>query len=486
MTTNFGARIRSRKLGQDIATDHRGTVAALTAIGMVVLFGFGGLAVDIGAWLNATRAIQAAADQAAYSAATAAGQNFCPNDTATLQARAIAASRGFVDGQASTTLSVTCPSADTFKVTISRVQPMWFSRLFLNTGPTATRSANARTAGKKTDLCILALDGTNISEGRIGGDSNVFAAQGSANVNVNCGIAVDSSSAYSLQAGSNSASITATEIYMVGDAQPQSNGYTPNLTVTGCSTCDPVIPPNQILKYQRAVSDPYANRTVPAHSCPSGAAAVTVSGSTLSPSIGNGSPTSSTVGVFCGGLVIPSGSTVTVNCGTYVIAGGGNSGLAIAQNASVTQSSGCSAGVTFILTNSNPGANDYASVNYSGNNSGQLVLTAPSTGPYGGLVFFQDRNAPAPTSAEITNSTSCGGGSKQNKFAGQARIALTGALYFPSQSLCYAGGSNTDNTNRCTQIIAYNIIFTGNPYIKSQCDGVGIATMSVPVPQLTQ
>jgi Flp pilus assembly protein TadG len=471
-------------LGRRIAADERGISAVVTALGLVVLMGFAGLGVDVAKWLSATRSIQAAADQAAYSAASAAGTSFCPNGASTVQARAVAAARGFVNGQDDTTVTVSCPSTESFKVTITQGQPMWFTRLFLENAPSATRSAAARVAGKKTDLCILALDGTNPSEAHVGGDSNVLAVQGSANVNVQCGVAVDSSSDTSLQAGSNSASLTATDVYLVGDMLPTSNGYTPNISVTGCSSCDPVIPANTVLKHQRAVADPYANRTVPAHSCGS-TPGVTISGTTLNPS--NGTTSSGSVGIFCGGLNIApgqgTGNNVTVGCGIYVIAGGQ---LSFDSNAKVVQSTGCTTGVTFILTNSAPGVDDYARINYSGNNSGKLILTAPSSGPYGGLVFFQDRNAPSPSSADIDNSTSCGGGSKQNKFSGQAQIALTGALYFPSQTLCYAGGSATDTANKCTQIIAYNLIFTGNPVIKSQCDGVGLANISTPVPTLIQ
>jgi hypothetical protein len=479
MTRNRGTRSCLFRLGRRMAADERGITAVVTALGIVVLMGFAGLGVDVTKWLSSTRAIQAAADQAAYSAASAAGTTFCPNNASTMQAKAVAAARGFVHGQDDTTVSVTCPSTESFKVTITQAQPMWFTRLFLETAPSATRSAAARVAGKKTDLCILALDGTNPSEAYVGADANVLAVQGSANVTVECGVAVDSSSNYSLQAGSNAASLTANDVYLVGDMLPQSSGFTPNITVTGCSSCNPVIPPNQIDKHQRAVSDPYANRTVPAHSCGS-TPGVTVSGTTLNPS--NGTTSSGSTGIFCGGLNLTN-TNVTVGCGTYVIAGGQ---LAIDSNSKVVQSTGCTTGVTFILTNSAPGVNDYARVNYQGNNAGKLVLTAPSSGPYGGLVFFQDRDAPSPSSSEIDNSTSCGGGSKQNKFSGQAQIALTGALYFPSQTLCYAGGSSTDSANRCTQIIAYNLIFTGSPSIKSQCDGVGIANMTVPVPTLIQ
>lgn len=474
-----------RTRARELASDSRGVTAIVTGIALTVLLGFAGLAIDVAAWLNATRGLQAAADQAAYSAAGAAGTNPCPNDNATTQARAIAASHGYVDGQNETTVSVTCGFDSTsFNVTISQVQPMWFAALFLSGPPSASRSAMAQIAGQKSDLCILALDGTNPSEAHIGSDSNAMYVTGSSNVDVGCGVAVDSSNASSLGVGSNASSLRATDIYLVGDAQAGSSGFTPNLTATGCSTCDPVIPPNQILKHQRPVFDPYANRTVPAHNCPSSPTQVSV-GATLSPSMGNGSGTTSTVGIFCGGLHIPTVNgvnTVTVSCGTYVVAGGT---LDIDQNVKVLQSTACSTGVTFILTNSRPGANDYASVSYQGNNSSKLVLTAPNTGPYAGLVFFQDRNAPNPNLGS-NNNTTCGSGAAQNKITGQGQVAINGAIYFPAQVLCFGGGSRTDAANKCTQVIAYNINFTGNSGINSQCEGVGISAISVSVPRLVR
>lgn len=492
MARNLGGISSLRRLGRRLAADRRGVTAVITALGLVVLMGFGGLAIDVAKWLSATRSIQSAADQGAYSAAGAAGTGTCPNDAAAKQATAIVAARGYINGQDDTTVSITCPSSTSFKVTVAQGQPMWFTRLFLATAPTATRSASAQIAGKETDLCILALDGYNPSEDYVRSDANAFYVAGAATVNVGCGVAVDSKSVNSLGTNSNAASLKATNIYLAGDLQPQSNGFTPNIEATGCPTCDPVIPPGQILKNQRPIPDPYANRTIPAHSCPANAPVLTIGAgpTNLSPSMGTpgSSPAAtSSMGVFCGGLTLSPGANVTVSCGTYILAGGGSSALTMASNAKLTQASSCSGGatgVTFILTNSKPGASDYASINYNGN--GELVLTAPNTGPYGGLVFFQDRNAPAPTETEVSNSTSCGGGSKQNKFAGQARIALTGALYFPSQTLCYAGGSETDSANKCTQLIAYNLVFTGNPFIKSQCAGVGISAMSVTTPQLIQ
>ena len=476
MSRTFCRIIGERGVLRRLAADRRGVAAIVVGIALAVLLGFAGLAVDVAAWLNATRGMQAAADQAAYSAAVAGAASGCTQSaTAIAQAKAIAGARGYVGGQSGTVVNASFKSSNcTYTVAISQPQPMWFSRLFMSKAPTAGAQAVARVAGKNTDLCVLATDGTDPSEGRIGSDTNALYVKGSAGISVKCGVAVDSSSTTSLGAGSNASSLSATDIYMVGDDQPSSSGFTPNITATGCSTCNPVIPANTILKNQISVSDPYANRVVPDHNC-AATAVTSVTGK-------NSTPTVIHPGTFCGGLSLD--GNITVECGTYLIAGGA---LTITSTSAVVQDTTCSGGVTFILTNSKPGASDYANITYNGNTNSKLVLTAPTSGPYGGLVFFQDRNAPNPnTGNNNSNNTQCGSGSAQNSIAGQAYQVITGAIYFPAQALCFGGGSSANNANKCTQLIAFNLAFGGGADLESQCSGVGISPMTVSVPQLIQ
>ena len=155
---------RLRILIRDFAADRQGVTAVVTGVALTVVLGFAGLAIDVAAWLNATRGMQAAADQAAYSAASAAGTNGCGVASASTQAQAIAAARGYTNGVNATTVTVTCnSSASTYTVRISQVQPMWFANLFLSTAPTASASAVAQLASRVSDFCVLALDGTNVS-----------------------------------------------------------------------------------------------------------------------------------------------------------------------------------------------------------------------------------------------------------------------------------------------------------------------------------
>lgn len=452
-------------LASRLAADQRGVAAVVTGFALVALLGFAGLGIDVAKWLNESRAVQSAADKGAYSAASAATSNSCPNDAATSQARAVIASRGYVNGQNGATVNIACNSTNsTYTVQIAQVQPLWFTRLFLSTPPTAHGRATAQLAGTQSDLCVLALDGTNFYEGVIGNHASAFWLNGNTTVNIQCGVAVDSSNVAALSTGGSSI-LTATSIYLVGDHQG---------SPSGSSTLSTSPTPNNILKNQRPVADPYAGRVIPSYTCGSYSMTTVASGTlTQAHSSPGASPHT-----FCGGLNlgVSSGSATTVNiqAGVYIIVGGT---LTLNSKSTIVGD-----GVTFILTG-NP-ANGYARAFINGGPQSVVQLTAPTSGPYGGLVFFQDRNAPPPTSNGGTSS--CGGGSMQNQITGGSTQLITGALYFPSQSLCYGGSSSTSGAGKCTQLIAYTLSFTGNSSIRAQCAGTGVDPISVTKPQLIQ
>jgi hypothetical protein len=397
--------------------------------------------------------MQAAADQAAYSAASAAGTNGCGVAAAPTQAQAIAAARGYQNGVNSTTVTVTCnASASTYTVRIDQVQPMWFANLFLSTAPTASASAVAMLASRVSDLCVLALDGTNVSAAIIGSDTGAAGFIGNTTLNLRCGIAVDSSSSTAMTVGG-SASVTATDVYLVGDmAAPSGHG---SLTTSPTA--------NNILRHQPPVVDPYLDRNFSTPiSCTN-----PVGSRPYVPSSG-----AVAAGTYCGGLTLgQSGGGHSDNytlSGVYYIVGGE---LRINASANVTGTN-----VTFILTGNALGQVGYATLRINGNS--QVSLTAPTTGPFGGLVFFQDRSAP------FSANTNCGNGNAQNKINGGSDQLITGAIYFPNQSVCFTGNSSVAGPGQCTQLIARTLDFTGNSDIRFTCAGTGISPISVLVPQL--
>jgi Flp pilus assembly protein TadG len=437
-----------------LAGDRSGVTAIVTGIGLTMLLGFAGAAIDVAYWLNAARGLQSAADQAAYSAAVAAGSTGCSGTTYTQQARAVAAARGYINGQNATTVSVSCrPSDVSFTVRITQDQPRWFTNLFLTSSPSASAQATSQAAAKVSDVCVLALAGSVVDEGVIGTDTAALWLNGNSTANLHCGVAVDSSDTASLSTGGSSG-LSASSIYLLGDMQGSPSGSS---TIATTPTA------NNILKNQTsAIADPYGGRPIPAHSsCGSYTPTTYDTSGTLNP------------GVFCGGLTIGSNAhTVHVlNPGIYYVVGGN---FEISSKASVTSAGG----VTFVLTGDS--THGYASATING--SADVALSAPTSGPTGGMLFFQDRNAPF--SGGSSSSSSCGSGSSQNQINGGSTQFLTGALYFPSQSLCYGGNSSTSGAGKCTQIIARQISFTGTSDVKLSCEGTGVDPVTVPTPQL--
>jgi len=442
---------RPRTALRRLASDRSGVTAIVAGLGLTVLFGFAGAAVDVAYWLNATRGLQSAADQAAYSAAVAAGSSACSSTTYAQQARAVAAARGYIDGQ-NATVAITCRSSDaTFRVQIDQGQPLWFTRLFLSSAPQATASATSQAAAKASDLCVLALAGTNVDEGVIGTDTSAFWLNGNASAALHCGVAVDSSDNASLSTGG-TAALSATGLYLVGDMQGSPSGSS---TIATTPTA------NNILKSQIAVADPYAGRMIPAYtSCTSYAMTTRSSSGTINP------------GVFCGGLTIGGNapSNLVLAPGTYFIVGGN-----LEFSSKVTATS--TGGVTFVLTGDAAHPTGSATINGNAN----VTLSAPTTGPTGGMLFFQDRNAQFTAGG---GTSSCGSGASQNKINGGSGQLLTGALYFPNQSLCYGGNSSTSGAGKCTQIIARQISFTGSSDVKLSCAGTGVEPITVTSPQV--
>ena len=100
--------------------------------------------------------------------------------------------------------------------------------------------------------------------------------------------------------------------------------------------------------------------------------------------------------------------TATLSAGVYIVAGGD---FKVNSGAKVTGD-----GVTIILTNKNGG--DFAQADLNGNAT--IQLTAPTSGPWAGVLFYQDRNAPV----SITN---------VNKINGDASSKFKGVMYFPSK-----------------------------------------------------
>jgi hypothetical protein len=146
-------------------------------------------------------------------------------------------------------------------------------------------------------------------------------------------------------------------------------------------------------------------------------------------------------GVYCGGIDINSQASVTFAPGIYILNGGG---LQVSGGASAA-----GAGVMFYNTAS---CYTFGAVSISGGAS--VNFSAPDSGVYKGVLFFQDRN--------LT-------GVAENDFTGGSSMNLDGTIYLPGGTMKFAGGSDTEGP--FTALVARRVTFTGNSKFKPDPTG---------------
>lgn len=355
--------------------DESGQSLVVAALAMTCLMGFVALAADVGVMSRERRLVQTAADSGAIAGASELG--FAD---VTAAARADATKNGFTDGTNGATVVVnigpaTGPHAGNtnyIEVIVSRSEPTFFMRVFGRSAMTVAARAVASKGG--AGGCVYTLSPTGASNPNLSGAD--FYIAGSANISApTCGIIDNSNSSKALSING-SVVLTAKSIGVVG-------GYSPSGSI--------VVNPTPITGIA-PTSDPLASLPQPSVSPPCPATSRTGStNTTLNP------------GCF-GGLTIGGSAIVHLNPGLYVI----NGSLDISGSTTITGT-----GVTLYITGG-------GAVNLHGSES--MTLTAPTTGTYNGILFFQDRSDSSPFN-----------------FTGSAIMNLQGIFYFPNSDVTFAG-----------------------------------------------
>ena len=393
-----------------------GQIAVLSAIFIsLFLLAFAALAVDVGFLYASRRNLQTVADAAAIAGANALNSGLTCTSGSCAAAQDVATLNGYTNGVNGVTVTPVVPptvkpnpSDGTYvEIDVSQPVPTYFLRaLDINTVNVGAKAV----AGYAPPLnCIYALDPNN--------DSKTFVASGSAVVDANCGIQVESTSSDGMDV-SGGAKVNASPgtIGVVG------SGYTGGSSVT--PTPQTKVAP---------VADPLASLAPPPQCSSSGGCTAACDHTNYHP----GSSTSTTEGVYCGGITVSGGNTLTLGAGTYVLIGGG-----LTVSASTLKGTG----VTFYNTYN--ASNPYKAIALSGSSS--TTLSAPTSGQFNGVLFFQDRTAALP--AKSSNS--------QETISGASGASFQGALYFPNSPMTFSGGSSTNPDNMT--LIAYTITFSGS------------------------
>jgi len=390
-----------------------GQMVVFVSLSLFFLFAVIGLSVDLGYAYVVKMTAQAAADSAAQAAAIYAGKNgfvcgtgvtcnttyTCANPptsppTTPLQAGCLyAQANGFLNTGSQTVSLIannTAPPNETGNAPALWIQAsvtQSINNKFLywagfHTGSVASQAIAGVTV-IAPNSCIYILNASV---------AGALTVQGSGSIIGNgCGIHVNSSNttdAISQTGGSFIEAINGGKIYMV-------SGAVENTAPGGTFSPSPTVAP--------AAVDPLINLPAPT---------VSTTCSQTNYYIANASTATINPGVYCGGITTGGSAVLTLNPGMYILNGGGFNNT---NNAIVNGT-----GVTFFLT----GQHGYMAAGMNLDGSSHTNVTAPSSGTYQGVLFYQDRSVTYAAGNAQTNS---------------AYLNATGTFYFPTTSLSLAG-----------------------------------------------
>jgi hypothetical protein len=344
-----------------------GSVAIQLGILSMVLIGMSALGAEITFALYKHRQQQSAADSAALSAGIALTVGY-PKDPA-IEARAITASAGFVDGADNVAITVNNPPATgayagnrlAIEVIVSRQQMLGMVSLF-RSGP-FTITARAVAVQGAASYCVLALDA---------GAANAIKVENNAIVsNPLCGVAANSTSSQALVLTNNAE--------VKGPVSVRGSwSVANNAQLSG----------HPLISNGPGVADPYASvslQAAPGCTAQSGSGDQTIN---------------LKAGHFCNGWSFRNNATVNLAAGTYYV----DKQLSLGNGSTIN-----GAGATLVVNG-----------NYAidlGNNT-SVNVAAPTSGPYTGLAFFGLRTATPTVTQVFSNNTS---------------MNIKGAVYFPNQ-----------------------------------------------------
>jgi hypothetical protein len=412
MSSNF-TRAKPKAFGRraiemfTVSASPSGQVMLLVCVAVFALMGMIAVVADFSFLQHQRNMMQTAAD----SAAMAGAEELSYGDQVAA-GKSDAAKNGYTDGAGSVTVAINNPpstgpnaSNTTYvEATISKPEPTYFlSVIGINTMTVSVRAVAYEGNGPN---CIYVMDPAV---------SSAMSNSGNVTVGSSCGLLVDSSASDGLTANG-SVSITAPTIGVVG-----------SYTTSGGASFTPT-PKTGVI----AASDPLAYVQAPTvGSCAHNNFKLTGTSGTA------GSPYQLYAGTYCGGITVNGNAVLNFNPGTYVLAGGG---MGISSNTVITGT-----GVTFYNTS---GTGGYGAISMNGNTSSNL--SAPTSGPLAGILFFQDRSIPG-TAAGST-------------ISGNSASSFDGALYFPTTQVTFGGNSST---NGYSIVVADRLLLSGNSTVGS-------------------
>jgi hypothetical protein len=416
--------------------DDRGVSAVFFALSISSTVGVVGLGVETGLWFSERRQYQTAADAGAIAGAMQMATQMTANQTAALDTTSTGSAwketvrNGATDNTANILVSQ-LSSPTRARVDVTQPKASILAGLALPDGVTITTAAEA-TVVSLGSPCITALSTADVT---------AISVQGGATLNApNCIITSNSPANGTTTGGNDPASVIVAGNATLNAAQIRTAG---SVAQNGTSSVEAP------LTGMGDSTNPFADLPDPSTTLPPATPCVTVAAGTLT----GGSGTQ-----FCSsgnGNVTLANGTFTLDGVFYV----NNGNFTIGPNATVTSGAD---GATIIMT----GTNKIGSITVSASATNPVTLTAPSTGTYKGLVFYQDPDAPAPAN----NNTSGNGVNSFNGGSGLS-MSITGGIYTPSQTVVFQGNASTE----CLTVVAKFVNFSGTSNLNTAgCSNVGL------------
>jgi len=412
-----------------LLADASGNAVLFTALGMPVLIGAAGYAIDMAQMYAWKRELQHSVDQAALAGAWALSYD---KNTQTYSTRAqqeyqanLAVAKTFSQASATVQLgSYGGGTSNSVIVSARATKRLPFSGFIVNKSMTVFATAQATfSEGGTYQACLMALKKD---------EAGTFKVGGSASVTASCGLG-----ALSCEPGAIKIDVDSSD--------PSKKGVTTDSIVT-CGTADvPAYLQSKVTDNATGVDNPFKDVPVPTPdpntprslSCPNGNAATTTT-TNMSP------------GVYSGGLNMK--CKIVMAKGIYVVNGG-------VLDMSDQKSNITGTGVMFVLkggaTLKLGGSGNAGTLNLSPMEAADFVGTvnAAYKDKYAGMLFYED--------------TSGQSAMTEHQFNGNANVTVRGTFYLPNGNLTVNGNSNT--TPLCFQLWAATLNISGNTTISTTC-----------------
>jgi Flp pilus assembly protein TadG len=419
--------------------DKGGNVAIVMGFAMIPIVGAMGAGFEFANWYMRKHSMQNAADAATIAAIINGSANY------NIEAKAVAAQYGFVDGSNNVTVTASntaaCPAGGNtcYSVTISSFVPLYLSPVLgykgnatVNgkAGQSLSASAVAAPGTTPAQFCLLAL-ATSGAQG--------ISTNGAPNANM---------------AGCN----------VMSNTTSTCNGHNLQATIgaahgsnSGCG----------ITQYSNvaAVADPYAGlaSNIPSNSCASYPQEPVKKKDPPLPSTNLLSGTVNLSGnvPICGDLQLTGNVTVNAAAGAVLVIENGQ-----LDTNGYTLKTASGSGLTVVFSGTNSGSYTHATTG-----GGTLDIAAPTTGAWKGVAIYQD---PSLTSGVDISA------------AGNSPTwDITGLVYLPHASVTFSGAVNkSSNGQSCFAMVVDNVTIngTGSILANGQCAAAGLTLPTGNVP----